>query len=298
MKRHVSLPSDTEEVLQAFVNAVDERLRSDEPTAEVVRDVLIDLHGDRAAAEQRRSGETLSPATQARLHSYDPRNATLESEYYAELESQPEFERSKQLQWLWRQFDATPVADNVAFALEFRQMLAKHLFADCGDNCRFFKGITVTYGHNISLGDNVVIHDDVHLDDRGRLTIGDRVSIADDVHVYTHSHDVVDQTEVRTYHTVIEDNARLTYDSLVRAGARVGENAVLAAKSMAQRDVPAHHIAAGTPAESIGIKPGWETTATPLEEANVDRREQRRIEYPTPDVEQFDEFGRDRSPPG
>ncbi len=295
MKRHVSLPADVGEDLRAFIDEVDERLRSDEPTAEVVRDVLVDLHGDRQAA-RRESEESVSPATRARLRSYDPRSVTLESEHYAELEQQPAFERSKQLQWLWRQFDATPVADNVAFALEFRQMLAQHLFADCGENCRFFKGITMTYGHNISVGDNVVIHDDVHLDDRGELTIGDRVSIADDVHVYSHSHDVVDQTEVRNYHTVIEDDARLTYDSLVRAGARVGENSVLAAKSMAQRDVPAHHIAAGTPAESIGIKPGWESVATPIEEANVDRREQRRVEYPVPDVEQFDEFDRDLSP--
>jgi len=45
-------------------------------------------------------------------------------------------------------------------------MLGNHLFAECGDDRRFFKGISVTYGHNIEVGDNVVIHDGVHLDDR------------------------------------------------------------------------------------------------------------------------------------
>jgi Acetyltransferase (isoleucine patch superfamily) len=297
MKQHVTLPSAAADDLRAFVDTVDERLRGDEPTAAVVRDVLIDLHGDREAYDRFQAGEQVSAVTRARLESYDPRNATIESGYYAEVKQQPAFDQSKQLQWLWRQFDTTPVADNVAFALAFRQMLGKHLFAECGDNCRFFKNISMTYGHNITIGDNVVIHDDVHLDDRGRVTIGDRVSIADNVHVYSHDHDIVDQTEVHNYHTVIEDDARVTYDSLVRAGARVGENAVIAAKSMAQRDTPAHHIAAGTPAESIGVKPGWESAASPVTEANVDRRDERRIEYDDPNVEQFDEFGRDRTPP-
>jgi acetyltransferase-like isoleucine patch superfamily enzyme len=190
------------------------------------------------------------------------------------------------------------MADNVAFALEFRQMLAKHLFAECGDDCRFFKGISMTYGHNIEVGDNVVIHDDVHLDDRGKLTIGDRVSISDDAHVYSHDHDTVDQTAVDNYHTIVEDDVRVTYDSMVRAGVRMGENSILAAKSVAGADVPAHHIAAGTPAKSIAVKPGWESVAADPEDANVDRRGERQIEYDLPDrLDVFDEFGRDLAPP-
>jgi len=298
-KRHVSLPPVPEEGLRAFIEEVDGRLASDEDTCDVVEDVLVDLHGDREAYERWQAGEDVSPAERVRLQGYDPCNSTLESEYYAEVEATEEqFEQSKYLQWLWRQFDATPMADNIAFALRFRQMLAKHLFEECGDDCRFFKGITFTYGHDISVGDNVVVHDDVHLDDRGKLTIGDRVSISDDAHVYSHDHDVIDQTHVTDYHTIIEDDVRVTYDSMVRAGVKVGQNAILAAKSIAGRDIPAHHIAAGTPAESIAIKDGWESVAEPLEDANVDRREQRRIEYDIPeDLRTFDEFGRDLSPP-
>ena len=295
-KRHVSLPDDAQGGLAAFVETVDRRLSGPEDTCTVVEDVLVDLHGDREAYERWQAGEDVSPAQRVRLQGYDPCNTTLESEYYAEVEHEGAFERSKHLQWLWRQFDATPMADNVAFALEFRRMLAEHLFADCGENCRFFKGITMTYGHNIEVGDNVVVHDDVHLDDRGALTIGDRVSVSDDAHIYSHDHDVVDQTEVRNYHTVLEDDVRVTHDAMVRAGVRVGRNALVAAKSVVKDDVPAHHIAAGSPAESIAVKPGWGSVADPLE--NPDRREQRRIEYELPDdLTVFDEFGRNLSPP-
>jgi acetyltransferase-like isoleucine patch superfamily enzyme len=299
-KRHVSLPPVAEDGLRTFLDEVDRRLSSDEETCDVVEDVLIDLHGDRDAYERWQSGGDVSPAERVRLQGYDPCNSTLESEYYAEVENmdQGTYEESKYLQWLWRQFDATPMADNVEFALRFRRMLATHLFEECGENCRFFKGITFTYGHNISVGDNVVVHDDVHLDDRGKLTIGDRVSISDDAHVYSHDHDVVDQTQIDNYHTVIEDDVRITYDSMVRAGVRVGHNAILAAKSIAGADIPAHHIAAGSPAKSIAIKEGWESVAEPLEDANVDRRDQRRIEYDLPDdLSVFDEFERDLSPP-
>ncbi|MBO4247877.1 acyltransferase [Halomicrobium sp. IBSBa] len=296
-KRHVSLPPLAEEGLRAFISEVDERLASDEDTCDVVEDVLVDLHGDREAYERWQSGEDVSPAERVRLQGYDPCNATLESEYYAEKDEDA-FTESKYLQWLWRQFDATPMADNVEFALRFRRMIAEHLFEEVGDGCRFFKGITFTYGHNITVGDNVVIHDDVHLDDRGRLTIGDRVSISDDAHVYTHDHDSVDQTHVDNYHTIVEDDARVTYDSMVRAGVRLGENSILAAKSSVSRDVPAHHIAAGTPAESVAIKDGWESVADSLDGANVDRRDQRKLDTTVPDdVTQFDEFGRDLSPP-
>ena len=295
-KRHVSLPDAAEAGVTAFIEDVDKRLSgaTDEETCAVIEDVLVDLFGDREAYERWQAGDPVSTAERVRLQGYDPCNSTVESEYYAEVEAQGErFKRSKYLQWLWRQFDATPMADNIEFALRFRRMLASHLFADCGDNCRFFKGISFTYGHNISVGDNVVIHDDVHLDDRGELIVGDRVSISDGAHIYSHDHDVVDQTEVRNYRTTVEDDARVTYDAMVRAGCTVGENAVVGARAVVQSDVPAHHIAVGMPAKSVKIKPGFEAETTTLEEANERRQGEREIPYELPaEFERFDEFER------
>ena len=296
-KRHVHLPPEAEDGLREFLEEVDSRLASDEDTCSVVEETLVDLHGDREAYDRWQAGESVSPAERVRLQGYDPCNATLESEYYAEKDEE-RFTQSKYLQWLWRQFDATPMADNVEFALRFRQMLANHLFEDCGENCRFFKGITFTYGHNIEVGDNVVVHDDVHLDDRGKLTIGDRVSISDGVHVYSHDHDINDQTEVTNFHTVVEDDARLTFDVMVRAGVRVGENSVAGARSVVQSDVPDHHVVVGQPAKSVRIKPGWESVAEPVDADHADERDSRVIPYELPDdIEVFDEFDRQRTPP-
>ena len=297
-KRHVRLPEAAQADLDALVDEVDARLAGDEDDYEVVRDVLVDLNGDRDRYERWQRGDSVTNAERARFRSYDPRDATLESEYYADVDADA-FERSKPLQWLWRQFDNTPVADNVDVALAFREMLAGHLFAEAGENLRLFRGITMTYGHNVTLGDNVVVHDDVHLDDRGQLSVGDRVSIADSTHVYTHSHDVVDQTAVTNYRTVVEDDARLGYDSVVQAGARVGENAMVGSRALVTADVPAHHVAVGTPAKSVRVKPGWNSVAADVEDGNVDRREERALDSTAhaDESERFDEFERDLRPP-
>ena len=293
-KRSVSLPPDAELGVEAFIDDVDDRLTGAPPEeiCGVVQDVLVDLFGDRAAYERWREGEGVSPAERVRLQGYDPCNATLESEYYAEKDEEA-FVRSKYLQWLWRQFDATPMADNVEFALRFRQMLARHLFAEAGEDLRLFKGITMTYGHNISIGDHTVIHDGVHLDDRGELSIGHRCSISDGVHIYSHDHDIVDQTEVRNFRTVIEDDVRLTFDAMVSAGVRVGENAVVGGRAVVQRDVPAHHVVVGMPAKSVRVKPGFEDEALPLDVDHESNRDEREIPYDLPDdLDAFDEFDR------
>ena len=292
-KRSVSLPEGAEAGVRGFIEEVDTRLASDEDTCQVVREVLVDLFGDRDAYEAWQNGEPVSNAALVRLQSYDPCNATLESEYYAEKDEET-FQRSKYLQWLWRQFDATALADNVEFALRFREMLAQHLFADAGENLRLFKGITMTYGHNIEIGNHTVIHDDVHLDDRGKLSIGNRVSISDGVRIYTHDHDIVDQTEVTNFRTVVEDDVRLTFDAMVRAGCRIGENSLVGARAIVQRDVPAHHIAVGIPAKSVKIKPGFEEQAMPLDARPDGSRQDRVIPTELPDdLDPFDEFQRD-----
>jgi len=297
-KRYIDLPETGEAGLRAFVEAVDDRLSGSEDNNDVVTEVLVELNDDRDAYEAWRNDRTVSNVERARLLNYDPRNATLEAEYYADKDEE-KFHESKPLQWLWRQFDNTPLADNVEFAIRFREMLADHLFEEAGDDLRIFKGVTMSYGHNISVGDNTVIHDHVHLDDRGKLTIGNRASISDGAHLYTHSHDIVDQTDVTNYHTIVEDDVRVTYDAVVQGGVRVGRNAMIGSRAIVRSDVPAHHVAVGSPAKSVKIKPGWESVAEPLEDANVDRTGERIIEddLDLEDGERFDEFGRDLTPP-
>jgi maltose O-acetyltransferase len=295
-KRRIELPDDARDAIDRAIGYVDRRLSSSTDTALVVAEVLVDLFGDRDAYERYQAGESLSPMARARLRAYDPRKAFVETERWAEQDPD-DIEDSKCLLYLWRNFDRSPLANDVAFALRFRQTIANHLFAEAGDGLRLFSGIKIQCGHNIEMGDDVVVHNDVLLDDRGELALGDRVSIADRAHLHTHNHDIVDQTDVTTYRTILEDDVRLGYDSMVQAGSRVGENAMVGSGSMIKGDVPDHHVAVGTPAKSIKIKPGWESVAEDLGPL-TDNRRSRRLNRDIPDdITEFDEFGRDLAPP-
>ena len=104
---------------------------------------------------------------------------------------------------------------------------------------------------------------------------------------------------MRNYHTIIEDNARVTYDSMVRAGCRIGENSIVGARAVVQGDVPDHHIVVGMPAKSVKVKPGWESTAEPIDDGRLETNAtDREIEYEIDnEIEIFDEFQRSLSPP-
>lgn len=294
--REVSLPPEVRARIDQFVDSIDERLSSEEETADVVREVLTRLHGDGSVYDRWQAGESISRSERVRLDAYDPRNVTGKSDAWAEQDEE-RFRESKPLRWLWRGFDASPISHNVGLGLPFRQMIANHLFAEVGDGLQLFRGITFPYGHNIDMGDGAVVHEDVLLDDRGELTIGDGVSIADDVTILGHSHDVTDQSNVSLCHMVVEDDARLGAEAMLAAGVRVGHDAMVGAKALVRGDVPTHHVAVGMPAESVGVKPDWESVADDPGRL-PDTRETRRIEFDLPDdLERADEFQRDRTPP-
>lgn len=297
MKRHLTPPKETSETIDRVIEDIDSRLSSDEDTGKVVQEVLVDLFDEHEAYRRYVSGEEVSEMTRMRLMSYDPKNSLTESEHWAE-QNLSEVRESKYIRFLWRGFDLSPLSNNIAFALPFRRMLAEHLFEEVGDGVKLFGRIKIQSGHNIRMGENTVVHNDVLLDDRGELVIGDGVSIADKSHIHTHSHDIVEQSDVTTYRTIVDDNARLGYGAMISSGCRVGENAMVGASTVVSGDVPDHHIAIGSPAKSTGVKPGWEEVARetgPL----PDNRDERELEREVPDeVDPVDEFGRDLSPPG
>jgi hypothetical protein len=66
-----------------------------------------------------------------------------------------------------------------------------------------------------------------------------------------------------------------------------------------QGDVPAHHVAVGSPAKSVKIKPGFEDEAEPIDDGRLaNRADEREIPYDLPPgLDVFDEFERDLGGP-
>jgi galactoside O-acetyltransferase len=197
----------------------------------------------------------LPVATRLALASLDPRNITLEPEYYADCD-QERFQRVKPLLWLWYSFDRTALGgQNVDLGVRLRRLLAPYIFKRCGERFKAFQFVEFSYGYNMEVGDDVVVHRHVLLDDRGGIVLGNKVSISDYANIYSHTHSIVEQRDVTNARTVLEDGVRITYHATVLAGVHVGENAMVGAMAVATKDVRPYHVYVGIPAKSVRVKP-------------------------------------------
>ena len=197
----------------------------------------------------------LPMAMRLALAALDPRNVTLEPEYYAECDD-ARFQRVKPLLWLWYSFDRTmPGGQNVELGVQLRRLLASLVFKRCGENFKAFQNVEFSFGYNMEVGDNVVVHRNVLLDDRGGIVLGNGVSVSDYANIYSHTHSIVDQKDVTAAATILEDGVRITYHATVLAGVHVGEQAMVGAMAVATKDVRPYHVYVGIPAKSVRVKP-------------------------------------------
>ena len=155
-----------------------------EPTldrARFCRDTLLELAYPAYVGqwETAVADSTLAIGTRLALSALDPRNVTLEPEYYAECDD-TKFQRVKPLLWLWYSFDRLPLAgQNVDLGVRFRRLLAPHIFRRCGERFKAFQHVEFSFGYNIECGDDCVVHRHVLLDDRGGIVMGNKVSVSD-----------------------------------------------------------------------------------------------------------------------
>jgi acetyltransferase-like isoleucine patch superfamily enzyme len=193
------------------------------------------------------------PARRALLATFDPRNATMEAEYYREIDLE-KWARIKPLLWFWQMFDHSPVGRNVRLGTQMRTMLAQRVFRKCGKDVRIFHEVEFSFGYNLTVGDGVTIHRNVLIDDRGEVVIGNEASISDYANIYSHSHAVDDIHDVTLHKTVIGERARITYHAVVLSGVVVENDAMVGSMGVASKPIAAGVIAAGIPAKPIGQK--------------------------------------------
>ena len=241
----------------------------------ICRRVLTDLTFPQYAGnwESAVEDKKIPVATRLALAATDPRNVTLEPEYYADCIDE-KFRATKPLLWLWYSFDRTVVGgQNVWLGVELRRMLATYVFKRVGANFKCFQNVEFSFGYNMEVGDNVVVHRHVLLDDRGGIRLGNGVSISDYANIYSHTHSIVEQKDVTNATTVLEDGVRITYHATVLAGVRVHEQGMVGAMAVATKDVRPYHVYVGIPAKSVRVKPNAPPDSHNILKTSLDRRE-------------------------
>lgn len=255
--RKIALPRESDRLFAQWIGELDERLA--DPGADryrLCRDVLFELfYPTLGTYEDLIADPEIPTSTRVALLSLDPRNITLEPEYYDEIDPD-RYARVKPLLWLWQRFDRSPMGGgNVDVAVRIRRVLARHVFRRCGTNFKCFQFVEFSFGYNMEVGDDVVVHRHVLLDDRGGIVLGNKVSVADYANIYSHTHSLADQEDVTDATTVLGDGVRIAYHATVLAGVHIGEQAMVGAGAVLTRDAKPWHLYLGVPAKSVRVKP-------------------------------------------
>ncbi|MEN8145825.1 MAG: acyltransferase [Gemmatimonadota bacterium] len=250
--RPLAPAADATKLYDTWLAEIDERLS--EPGCDrnaLCREVLTALFFP--GADLNPEDDSLPLAAQVSLAAMDPQNVTLEPEYYHEIDEEKFYTR-KPLIWMWQMFDRSPVGGNIHLGIRFRRMLAPYVFKSVGENFKAFHFVEVSFGYNLEVGDNVVVHRNVLLDDRGGILIGNNVSISDHASIFSHTHSINDIVDVTNVQTVLRDRVRITFGATVLAGVEVGEQGMVGAKALATRSVRPYHVNVGIPAKSVRVK--------------------------------------------
>lgn len=253
--RRVDVPAGVDDAYQSWLDGLADRLADPEcDRVELCRSVLTEIYYPQYADA---SADTLPEGARIALLQMDPRNITLEPEYYAEIDVE-RYAKVKPLIWLWEMFDKSPLGENVHLGVKFRRVLAPHIFKRCGRNFKAFHFVKLSFGYNLEVGDDVVVHRYVLLDDRGGIRLGNRVSLADYTNIYSHTHALHDGRDVDTPAVVLGDGVRVTYHATILAGVTMAEDSMLGALAVATKDIASGDVALGIPAQPKLRKPARE----------------------------------------
>jgi acetyltransferase-like isoleucine patch superfamily enzyme len=120
-----------------------------------------------------------------------------------------------------------------------------------GDNT-----IRVEPGAILSVGDETRINIRTSINVKQQVTIGRRCLISQDVHIRDNDGHKLDGVE-GVAPVSIHDHVWIGYRSTILKGVTIGTGAVVAACSVVVRDVPAHAVVAGNPAQVLKAGIEW-----------------------------------------
>ncbi len=113
--------------------------------------------------------------------------------------------------------------------------------------------VYVNIGRFTRIGKNVYINHLCTMLDMGTITIGDDVLIGPKVNLLTEEHPVfpADRKALMARPVVIKNGAWIGAGATILPGVTVGENSIVAAGAVVNKDVPANTVVGGIPAKVI-----------------------------------------------
>lgn len=109
------------------------------------------------------------------------------------------------------------------------------------------------FGRNIKIGKNVFFNCGCSFQDRGGITIGDNVFLGMNVTISTlnHGFDLEHRSTTYPSKVVIGNNVWIGSGANILGGVTIGDNSIIAAGALVNKDVPSNMIVGGVPAKVI-----------------------------------------------
>lgn len=126
--------------------------------------------------------------------------------------------------------------------------------AELGKDVAFFKGAIINDGYNVRIGNNVGIGNYVVVWGSGGVTIGNDTLIAANSVITSDGHDVSSKLYRESSHVApvkIGNNVWIGAGVIVLPGVTIGDNAIVAAGSVVNKNVNMNTIVGGVPAKFI-----------------------------------------------
>lgn len=136
-----------------------------------------------------------------------------------------------------------------------RENIITRLFGKTGQNFLIEQPFFCDYGYNIEIGENFYANMNCVVLDGAKVKFGDNVFIAPNCGFYTAGHplDVEQRNRGLEYAQpiTIGDNVWIGAQVCVLPGVTIGNNCVIGAGSVVNKDIPAGSLAAGNPCRVI-----------------------------------------------
>ena len=134
----------------------------------------------------------------------------------------------------------------------WRRWLLRRLGARIGAHVNIHNTAQIALPWNLCVGDWSCIGDAARIYNLGPITIGSRVTVSQHAHLCAGTHDyTLADMPLRKPPIRIEDDAWVCADAFVAGGITIHQGAVVGARAVVVKDVPAWSVVAGNPARVV-----------------------------------------------
>ena len=136
-----------------------------------------------------------------------------------------------------------------------QERILRSLLGKAGASFSILPPFWCDYGYNIEIGDHFFANHNCVILDANKVVFGDNVFIAPNCGFYTAGHPIDaglrNQGLEYAYPITIGNNVWIGAQCVILPGVTIGDNSVIAAGSVVNRDIPSGVLAAGNPCKVI-----------------------------------------------